>query len=334
VFFSWTLHAIVYFWLMPTYIAFYTLVPRAIGGRLYSDTMARISFVLFLVFSMPIGAHHLFQDPQVGSGVKFLHAVFTGMVSVPTLLTIFTITASVEIAGRLRGGTGAFGWLKRLPWHNPMMLAVAFSFILLGFGGAGGIINMSYQLDFAVHNTQWITGHFHLIFGGAIAIMYFALAYDLWPHLTGRTLLAGGMMKAQLWLWFVGMLVLTFPWHVVGVMGMPRRMAYFDYANPEIAPQAITVTLSTFGGLLLVISGLLFLLVLAGGHRSAPATLPEFRFSQPVHAVGRVPVALNGYALWLALMIGLSVINYGYPIGQLIAMQGNAVPAVPVGGHP
>ncbi|MFS2019465.1 cbb3-type cytochrome c oxidase subunit I, partial [Massilia sp. CT11-108] len=135
VFFSWTLHAIVYFWLMPAYIAFYTLVPRAIGGRLYSDVMGRISFVLFLVFSMPIGIHHLFQDPQVGAGVKFLHAVFTAMVSVPTLLTVFTITASVEIAGRLRGGTGALGWVKALPWHNPMMLAVAFSFILLGFGG-------------------------------------------------------------------------------------------------------------------------------------------------------------------------------------------------------
>jgi cytochrome c oxidase subunit 1 len=334
VFFSWTLHAIVYFWLMPSYIAFYTLVPRAIGGRLYSDTMARVSFVLFLVFSMPIGAHHLFQDPQVGSGVKFLHAVFTGMVTVPTLLTIFTITASVEIAGRLRGGTGAFGWLARLPWHNPMMLAVAFSFILLGFGGAGGIINMSYQLDFAVHNTQWITGHFHLIFGGAIVIMYFALAYDLWPHLTGRALASSGMIRAQLWLWFIGMLVLTFPWHVVGVMGMPRRMAYFDYANPELAPQAITVTLSTIGGLLLVVSGLLFILVLRRGHRGAPVSLPEFRFSQPAHAVGRVPAALNGYALWLALMIGLSVINYGYPIGQLMALQETSVPAVPVGGHP
>jgi cytochrome c oxidase subunit 1 len=334
VFFSWTLHAIVYFWLMPSYIAFYTLVPRAIGGRLYSDTMARISFVLFLVFSMPIGVHHLFQDPQVGSGVKFVHAVFTGMVSVPTLLTIFTITASVEIAGRLRGGTGAFGWLKKLPWHNPMMLALAFSFILLGFGGAGGIINMSYQLDFAVHNTQWITGHFHLIFGGAIVIMYFALAYDLWPHLTGRALASSGMIKAQLWLWFIGMLVLTFPWHVVGVMGMPRRMAYFDYSNPELAPQAITVTLSTIGGLLLVISGLLFLLVLRRGHRGAPVSLPEFRFSQPVHPVGRVPAALNGYALWLALMIGLSVVNYGYPIGQLIALKETSVPAVPVGGHP
>lgn len=334
VFFSWTLHAIVYFWLMPAYIAFYTLVPRAIGARLYSDTMARLSFVLFLVFSMPIGVHHLFQDPQVGSGVKFLHAIFTAMVSVPTLLTVFTITASVEIAGRLRGGRGRFGWVKALPWHNPMMLAVAFSFILLGFGGAGGIINMSYQLDFAVHNSQWITGHFHLIFGGAIGIMYFALAYDLWPHLTGRALASVPMMKAQLWLWFVGMLVLTFPWHVVGVMGMPRRMAYFDYSNPELAPQAITVVMSAFGGLLLVISGLLLLVVLWRGHRHPSIALPPFRFSQPVHAVGRVPPALNGYALWLALMVGLSVVNYGYPIAQLIALPQTSVPAVPVGGHP
>jgi cytochrome c oxidase subunit 1 len=334
VFFSWTLHAIVYFWLMPAYIAFYTLVPRAIGGRLYSDLMGRVSFVLFLVFSMPIGIHHLFQDPQVGAGVKILHAVFTAMVSVPTLLTVFTITASVELAGRLRGGTGALGWVKKLPWHNPMMLAVAFSFILLGFGGAGGLINMSYQLDFAVHNTQWITGHFHLIFAGAIVIMYFAVAYDLWPHLTGRTLVQGSMMKAQLWLWFVGMIILSFPWHVVGVMGMPRRMAYFDYTNPEIAPQAITVIISAIGGLLLVISGLLFLFVLLRGHRSRLIELPEFRFSQPVHATGRLPVALNSFGLWLVLMIGLSVVNYGYPISQLIGLKQTSVPAVPVGGRP
>jgi len=334
VFFSWTLHAIVYFWLMPAYIAFYTLVPRAIGGRLYSDTMGRIAFVLFLVFSMPIGVHHLFQDPQVGAGVKFLHAVFTAMVSVPTLLTVFTITASVEIAGRLRGGTGLLGWVKALPWHNPMMLAVGFSFILLGFGGAGGLINMSYQLDFAVHNTQWITGHFHLIFAGAIVIMYFAVAYDLWPHLTGRLLSQGAMMKWQLWLWFTGMIVLTFPWHVVGVMGMPRRMAYFDYTNPEIAPQAITVILSFIGGLMLVVSGVLFLVVLLRGHRERLVELPEFRFSQPVHAVGRVPAALNGYALWLALMIGLSIVNYGYPIAQLAMLKQTSVPAVPIGASP
>ena len=106
------------------------------------------------------------------------------------------------------------------------MLAVAFSFVMLGFGGAGGLINMSFQLDSAIHNTQWVTGHFHLIFGGAIVIMYFAIAYDLWPHLTGRALTSLRLMRAQLWTWFVGMIVLTFPWHWVGILGMPRRMAF------------------------------------------------------------------------------------------------------------
>src|SRR5436305_3676119 len=71
VFFSWTLHAIVYFWLMPTYIAFYTIVPRSIGGRLYSDTMGRVAFALFLVFSMPIGIHHLLVYTQIGAGFMF-----------------------------------------------------------------------------------------------------------------------------------------------------------------------------------------------------------------------------------------------------------------------
>lgn len=87
VFFSWTLHAIVYFWLMPAYIAYYTIIPRAIGGRLYSDSMARISFILFLVGAMPIGIHHLFADPEVGSGFKVIHSVFTAIVSIPTLPT-------------------------------------------------------------------------------------------------------------------------------------------------------------------------------------------------------------------------------------------------------
>jgi len=45
----------------------------------------------------------------------------------------------------------------------------------------------------------------------------------------------------------------------------------------------------------------------------------------------RLPAALNGFALWLALMITLTVINYGYPIAQLLAIKGNAVPAVYVG---
>jgi len=55
--FSWTLHAIVYFWLFPAYIAFYTMSPAAAGGRLYSDTMGRLSFVLLVLYSLPVGLH-------------------------------------------------------------------------------------------------------------------------------------------------------------------------------------------------------------------------------------------------------------------------------------
>ena len=331
VFFSWTLHAIVYFWLMPVYIAFYTIVPRAIGGRLYSDTMGRVAFVLFLVFSMPIGLHHLFADPQVGAGFKFVHAAMTAMVSAPTLLTVFTIVASVEIAARLRGGVGAFGWVRALPWKNPMMLAVTFSFVMLGFGGAGGLINMSYQLNETVHNTQWVTGHFHLIFGGAIVIMYFMIAYELWPQLLDCPPLSASAIRAQLWLWFVGMLVLTIPWHLVGLLGMPRRMAYFDYSAPALQPQAWAVTASTVGGLLLVISAVLFLFVLATARRGRSGVPGAFRFSTAVHMPARVPVALNSFGLWIAMMIALTVVNYGVPIAQLASLPVTSVPVVRIG---
>jgi cytochrome c oxidase subunit 1 len=332
VFFSWTLHAIVYFWLMPTYIAYYTIVPRAIGGRVYSDTMARISFILFLVVAMPIGMHHTFADPQVGAGFKFIHSAFTALVALPTLLTVFTICASVEIAARLRGGRGVFGWIFALPWKNPIMLALAFSFVMLGFGGAGGLINMSYQLDTSIHNTQWITGHFHLIFGGAIVIMYFAIAYDLWPHLTGRRLPDLRLVRAQLWLWFVGIIVTTFPWHWVGILGMPRRMAYYDYSDPAISPQAFSVTLSALGAFILLVSGLLFLFILARAQTSPETEAGAYRFSLPVHPVRSVPLGLNSYAIWVALMIGLTVTNYGYPILTL-ASRGTSVPAIYVGAQ-
>jgi len=333
VFFSWTLHAIVYFWLIPAYVAFYSIVPRAIGGRLYSDTMGRVAFALFLVFSMPIGIHHLFADPQVGSGFKFVHAAMTAMVSVPTLLTVFTIVASVEIAARLRGGQGPFGWLAALPWHNPMMLAVTFSFIMLGLGGAGGIINMSYQLNETIHNTQWVTGHFHLIFGGAIVIMYMALAYDLWPQLTGRGPPPAGLMRLQLWLWFLGMLVLSLPWHWVGLLGMPRRMAYYDYSHPALQPQAWTVIASTLGGLVMVLSALLFVIVLVMGHRRPAGTQAPYTFSETLHPEARPPAALNGLGLWVAMMIALTLVNYGYPIVQLAVLDNASVPVVPIGSR-
>src|SRR3989449_6056191 len=118
------------------------MVPRAAGGRLYSDTMGRLTFILFLIYSLPVGLHHLLMDPQQSNAFKFLQVALTALVSVPTLLTVFTIGASLEIAGRLRGGRGLLGWIGALPWDRPMVLATGLSFVMLGFGGFVGPVNI------------------------------------------------------------------------------------------------------------------------------------------------------------------------------------------------
>jgi cytochrome c oxidase subunit 1 len=327
--FSWTLHAIVYFWLLPAYIAFYTMAPEAAGGRLFSDTMGRLTFVLFLLYSLPVGLHHLFMDPEHSTGFKFVQTTLTVLVTVPTLLTVFTITASFEIAGRLNGGTGLFGWLRRLPWHRPMVLATGLAFVMLWFGGGGGLINMSYGMNAMIHNTSWVTAHFHLIFGGTVVIMYFAIAYQIWPQLTGRTADAGELAQQrwQLWLWAVGMMVMTLPWHWLGLEGQWRRVAHFDYDDPLIAWWGSWVDLSLLGGVMLLISGWLFIVNLAHLHARQPAGQagPQpLHYAVPLHPITRLPAALNGFALWNVLVLVLMAAAYGWPIGQFIAQPSPA----------
>lgn len=316
--FSWTLHAIVYFWLFPSYIAFYTMAPRAAGGRLYSDTMGRIAFILFLLYSLPVGLHHLFMDPEHSNGFKFLQMFLTALVSVPTLLTVFTITASLEIAGRMRGGTGTFGWLKALPWDRPMVLATGLAFFMLFWGGGGGLVNMSYGMNAMVHNTSWVTAHFHLIFGGTVVIMYFAIAYAMWPTLTGRAFPSMKPLLAQLWLWFVGMMVMTLPWHWTGLQGQWRRIAAFDYTDPLIASWGPWVIVSLIGGLMLAVSALMFVRNLIILHRpSSPASpMVEMHYAEAVHPPGPLPASLNGFGLWNVIVAVLMLLAYGYPLAQ------------------
>ncbi len=321
--FSWTLHAIVYFWLVPAYIAFYTMAPQAAGGRLYSDTMGRLTFVLFLLYSLPVGMHHLFMDPEQSSAFKFLQMSFTALVAAPTLLTVFTISASMEIAGRLRGGRGLFGWIWALPWDRPMVLATGLAFFMLWFGGGGGLINMSYGMNAMVHNTSWVTAHFHLIFGGTVVIMYFAIAYAIWPVLTGRAPVSQRLQRVQIWLWFLGMMVMTLPWHYLGLQGQWRRVATFNYADPIIASWGPLVIVSVAGGAILLASALLFIWNLLEFHRARAVAVTGLRalYATAVHPPERVPAALNGFALWNVLVLVLMVAAYGYPIAQFFIIN-------------
>jgi cytochrome c oxidase subunit I len=326
--FSVTLHAIVYFWLMPAYIAFYTLVPQAAGGRLYSDTMGRLTFIMFLIFSLPVGMHHLLMDPEHGSGFKFVQSFLTFLVALPTLLTVFSITASLEIAGRLRGGRGIFGWIRALPWQEPMVLAVALALVMLGLGGFGGLINMSYAMNAMIHNTAWVPAHFHLIFGGAVVIMYFAVAYEMWPRITGRPLWSKGLVRWQLWLWFWGMLITTIPWHIAGLMGQPRRIAIFDYSLPLVARMGPLVIISVIGALILLVSAVLLISILVRSHFGVRVPAEPLHYALAVNPPQRVPAALNGFRLWNCIVLVLMLFAYGYPIGQFFFLKNHNVPAI------
>jgi cytochrome c oxidase subunit I len=327
--FTVTLHAIVYFWLMPAYIAFYTLVPQAAGGRLYSDTFGRLTFISFIVVSLPVGLHHIFGDPEIGAGFKFLQSFLTFFVVLPTLLTVFSLCASLEIAGRVRGGRGLLGWISALPWQEPMVLAVALSLVMLGLGGFGGLINMSYAMNNMIHNTSWVTAHFHLIWGGAVLIMYFAIAYEMWPRITNKPLRSKALARWQLWLWFVGMLVVTIPWHVTGMMGMPRRVAAFDYSDPLVAPMGPWVIISVIGGFILLVSAILLIAILAGSQVGERKLSEPLRYALAVNPPRTVPASLNGFAVWNCIVLVLMVLAYGYPLGQFLFLK-SSVPAYDV----
>ncbi len=319
--FSETLHAIVYFWLFPAYLVMYGILPKEAGGKLFSDKMARIAFVMLFIFSVPIGMHHLYVDPIQASGWKLLHMFGTFMVAVPTFFTGFTIIASMEIAGRLRGGTGLFGWIKALDFSNPIVLAGTLSLIMLTVGGWGGVINASYSLDSLVHNTAWIPGHFHLIYGGTTVIMYFAAAYWLWPKITGRRLFSNKLANLQLWLWFIGMWITTIPWHYLGIIGQPRRIdsvKAYEQASELVKTWDFSMYMMNIGALILLLSGIIFIFILIMNALQPQVEQKQrvVEYAQAIHPPMHVPKILNSLTFWNWTMLIYLVASYGYPVIQ------------------
>ncbi len=179
--FWWFGHPLTYFWLLPAYVVWYAVLPRLAGGKLFSDPLARLVFVLFIVLSTPVGFHHQFMDPGIPAGWKAFHTFNTMWILYPSFITAFTVIASIEVAGRTRGGTGLFGWIRRLPWFDPLVSAAVCAMLLFAIGGFGGAINASFGMNAMVHNTSWVPGHFHTTVGSATALTFMGAAYWLVP---------------------------------------------------------------------------------------------------------------------------------------------------------
>ncbi len=321
--FAWTLHPIVYFWLIPAYIAFYTLLPKQAGSYLFSDELARAAFIVLVVFSLPIGFHHLYMDPEQAKGWKMLHGVGTFIVSIPTFMTGFTVIASMEIAGRLRGGKGLFGWIGSLQWTNTMVLSVILSLLMLIFGGFGGLVNASYAMNAMIHNTAWVPGHFHLIFAGTTVIMYFSIAYYLWPILTKKPIFSNNLALVQLWTWFIGMSILSTPWHVLGLLGQPRRISSVVYNNLMTLSWKPYELMMILGGMVMLGSACLFVYVIFKTQFSKTTEVfeGEVEYAETYHPVTDLPEYLNDIKIWNKVIAVLMFISFGIPILQFFFLD-------------
>jgi cytochrome c oxidase subunit 1 len=314
-------HPLVYFWLLPAYMCWYVVIPKIIGGKIFSDALARLSFVLFLLFSIPVGFHHQLLEPGISHSWKFFQVVLTFMVIVPSLMTAFSMFAVFEMAGRKKGAKGLFGWMKVLPWKDVRFFAPMMGMLIFIPAGAGGIINASHQLNQVIHNTLWVTGHFHLTVASTVALTFFGICYWLIPYLTGRTLtpMMNKLGIIQTIMWAGGMAIMSGAMHFVGLFGAPRRTSYTTYANHPQAVDWIPYQIAmAVGGTILFLAILLLMYIAWFLAFKAPKGEMEFPVGEVEEKAASTPAILENWKLWVGICAALILIAYTIPFWHMI----------------
>jgi cytochrome c oxidase subunit 1 len=320
-YFWWFGHPLVYFWLLPAYVLWYYVLPLAAGGRLFSGRLARMVFIMFVLLSTPVGFHHQFTDPGISAGWKLAHTISTYAVIYPSLVTAFTVIASLEIAGRMKGATGLFDWIGRLPWSDPFFASLALAMLAFTLGGFGGAINAAYAMNTMVHNTAFIQGHFHLTLGTTVALTFMGATYWLLPRLIGRELRWPGVARLQPYLWVAGMALFSASYHIAGLRGLPRRVYSASLAGDQGAAWHDLTLVAAVGSVILFASALAYVGVVFGTWVAGPRiAAPPIEFAQPL----RPETGSNlwdRFGLWTIVAALLVLIAYAYPLFQLLSHQ-------------
>jgi cytochrome c oxidase subunit 1 len=181
--------------------------------------------------STTVWAHHMFTTGAV------LLPFFSGMtflIAVPTGVKFFNWIGTM--------------WRGRLTFEAPMLFCIGFLLVFL-IGGLSGPLLAAPPVDFHVTDTYFVVAHMHYVMFGAAAFGMFAGLYFWWPKFFGRRL-RESWARAHFWLMFVGFNLTFFPQHILGLRGMPRRVATYG------AHQGWTFlnALSSVGGLLVAVS--------------------------------------------------------------------------------
>ena len=200
-------HPEVYIMILPVMGIISEVIPVFARKPIFGYKAIAFSTVAIGFFSMLVWAHHMFT------------------VGLPNFLNAFFMVASMVIA--VPTGVKIFNWLATL-WrgnlHFDTAMLYALGFIsVFTIGGLSGIFLAAFPIDWQVHDTYYVVAHLHyVLFGGSI-LGILAAVYYWWPKFTGR-LLDERLGKLNFWLTFVGLNLAFFPMHMLGLLGMPRRV--------------------------------------------------------------------------------------------------------------
>ena len=314
-------HPLVYFWLLPAYMCWYVVIPKVLNTKIFSDSLARMSFILFLLFSVPVGFHHQLLEPGIDPAWKFLQVILTFLVVIPSLMTAFSLFGTFEMYGRSKGATGLFGWIKKLPWGDARFVVPFIGMISFIPAGAGGMVNASNQLNQVVHNTVWVTGHFHLTLATAVVLTFFGISYWLVPHLTGRVLTKkmNKLAIVQAIFWSIGMAFMSGAMHAAGLLGAPRRSSYSTYGEAERALDWIPYQVAqAVGGTILFIGIILILIIFINLAFLAPKGEQEFPVGEAAENAEKPPLVFENWKLWLGITVILILFAYTIPFIDMI----------------
>src|ERR1044071_5816949 len=185
----------------------------------------------------------------------WMHHMFATGLSVP--LTVWTMFATMLIA--VPSGVKMFNWLGTM-WggsillSTPMLFALGFLFMFL-IGGVDGVFNAIVPIDYVLNDTYWVVSHIHYVLFGGSVFGVFAGVYYWFPKMTGK-LMDETLGKVHFWLMLIGMNMAFMPMHVLGIMGMPRRIATYESGQGWEYWNLV----STIGAFTIAVSVLIFII--------------------------------------------------------------------------